>query len=269
MHFLTAAGWIVQDFKALNLGAGQGVAVREFQTASGPGGLCACCGSQGRGRGGGQARRDDAARGVRAVGQVYGGFPEDIPHVELPLPFSYESTGTETLFRGPARPGLSFAAGIQFPQAGNIAEWLSQPARHCAARLKELCQKYPLITTGLWDAQIEAIQGLEKSLAENRPRALIQMATGSGKTFTAVSFIYRLIKFAGAKRVLFLVDRNNLGKQTLREFQSYVTPDDGRMFTELYNVQRLTSRTDRPGRQGDHHHHPAAVLDAQGRRDRR
>jgi len=67
------------------------------------------------------------------------------------------------------------------------------------------------------------------------------MATGSGKTFTAVSFIYRLIKFAGAKRVLFLVDRNNLGKQTLREFQGYRTPDDGRLFTELYNVQRLTS----------------------------
>jgi type I restriction enzyme R subunit len=67
------------------------------------------------------------------------------------------------------------------------------------------------------------------------------LATGSGKTFTAVSFIYRLIKFAGAKRVLFLVDRNNLGKQTLREFQGYRTPDDGRLFTELYNVQRLTS----------------------------
>ena len=67
------------------------------------------------------------------------------------------------------------------------------------------------------------------------------MATGSGKTFTAVSSIYRLIKFGGARRVLFLVDRSNLGRQTLKEFQQYVTPDDGRKFTELYNVQRLTS----------------------------
>jgi type I site-specific restriction endonuclease len=74
---------------------------------------------------------------------------------------------------------------------------------------------HPLDTTGLWGAQVEAITNLERSLcADGRPRALIQMATGSGKTFTAVSFIYRLIKFAGAKRVLFLVDRNNLGKQT-------------------------------------------------------
>ena len=67
------------------------------------------------------------------------------------------------------------------------------------------------------------------------------MATGSGKTYVAVSSVYRLIKFANVKRVLFLVDRNNLGRQALREFQSYTTPDDGRKFTELYNVQHLSS----------------------------
>jgi type I restriction enzyme R subunit len=108
------------------------------------------------------------------------------------------------------------------------------------ARLRNLP---PLNVNGLWSAQIEAIENLERSLAQDRPRALIQMATGSGKTFTAVSFIYRLIKFAGAKRVLFLVDRSNLGRQTLKEFQQYVTPDDGRKFTELYNVQHLQSNT--------------------------
>jgi hypothetical protein len=99
----------------------------------------------------------------------------------------------------------------------------------------------PLITGHLWQAQIEAIQNLDKSLAENRPRALIQMATGSGKTFTAVNFVYRLIKHAGARRVLFLVDRGNLGDQTLKEFQQFTTPDDGRKFTELYNIQHLQS----------------------------
>ncbi len=93
------------------------------------------------------------------------------------------------------------------------------------------------------EAQGEAIQNLERSFAQGRPRALIQMATGSGKTYTAVSFIYRLIKFADAKRVLFLVDRSNLGRQTKKEFQQYITPDDGRKFTELYNVQYLTSNT--------------------------
>jgi type I site-specific restriction endonuclease len=60
-------------------------------------------------------------------------------------------------------------------------------------------------------------------------------------TYTAVNFVYRLIELAGARRVLFLVDRGNLGDQTLKEFQQFVTPDDGRKFTELYNVQHLQS----------------------------
>jgi type I restriction enzyme R subunit len=101
--------------------------------------------------------------------------------------------------------------------------------------------RYPLNTAGLWSAQVEAITNLEQSFAADKPRALIQMATGSGKTYTAVSFVYRLIKFAKAKRVLFLVDRNNLGRQAFKEFDQYRTPDDGRKFTELYNVQHLQS----------------------------
>ncbi len=99
----------------------------------------------------------------------------------------------------------------------------------------------PLVTKGLWPAQERAIRNLEASLAADRPRALIQMATGSGKTLTAISSIYRLTKSADARRVLFLVDRGNLGRQTMKVFQQCTTPDDGRKFTELYNVQHLKS----------------------------
>jgi type I restriction enzyme, R subunit len=98
-----------------------------------------------------------------------------------------------------------------------------------------------LITNGMRQCQIEAIHNLEASFAENHSLALIQMATGAGKTFTAVSFIYRLIKYAGSRRVLFLVDRSNLGRQTVTEFQQYTTPDTGRRFTEIYNIQHLSS----------------------------
>ena len=73
---------------------------------------------------------------------------------------------------------------------------------------------------------------------------LVQMATGSGKTRMASALAYRLIRYAGARRILFLVDRSNLARQTLREFQGYDTPDDGRKFTEIYNVQHL-SRSNR------------------------
>jgi type I restriction enzyme R subunit len=134
-------------------------------------------------------------------------------------------------------PNHSSRGVFAFHRPETLIEWATQ-TKQLNRRLREMP---PLITGQLWQAQIEAIQNLEKSLAENRPRALIQMATGSGKTFTAVNFVYRLIKHAGARRVLFLVDRGNLGDQTLKEFQQFVTPDDGRKFNELYNIQHLQS----------------------------
>ena len=115
---------------------------------------------------------------------------------------------------------------------------LHSPGSTTKARIRRMP---PLVPANLWPAQIKAIQGLETSLADGRPRALIQMATGSGKTFTAFNFVYRLIQYANARRVLFLVDRNNLGRQTLKEFQAFRTPDDGRTFNELYNIQQLKS----------------------------
>jgi len=237
---LTAAGWIVQDFKALNLGAGPGVAVREFQTASGPADYVLFVDRKAVGVVEAKAE-GTTLRGVFEQSARYmANFPEQIPHVELPLLFSYESTGTETLFVDLRDPDYRSRRAFSFHRPETMREWITQPDT-LRERLREMPTNYPLNIEGLWDAQIEAITNLEQSLAQGRPRALIQMATGSGKTFTAVSFIYRLIKFAGAKRVLFLVDRNNLGKKTLREFQGYRTPDDGRLFTELYNVQRLTS----------------------------
>lgn len=101
----------------------------------------------------------------------------------------------------------------------------------------------PLEGGSLYPNQIEAVTHLEHSLKHNRPRALIQMATGSGKTIAAITDIYRLIKYGGARRVLFLVDRSNLGEQAEKEFQGFRAPDVNRKFTELYNVQRLTSNS--------------------------
>ena len=98
----------------------------------------------------------------------------------------------------------------------------------------------PLDARRLRPAQIAAINGIEKSLVEQRyDRSLVQMAAGAGKTYTAVTLSYRLLKHGGFNRILFLVDRNNLAKQTMAEFENYQTPDDGRKFTELYNVDRL------------------------------
>ena len=104
----------------------------------------------------------------------------------------------------------------------------------------------PLDRTGLRPAQFEAIVNLEASLAHDRRRALIQMATGAGKTYTAASETYRLLKFGGATRICFLVDRGNLGRQALKEFETFVAPDTGKKFTSLYNVQLLSSNRINP-----------------------
>jgi len=99
-----------------------------------------------------------------------------------------------------------------------------------------------LPTAGLRYCQITAITNLEKSFKNAKPRALIQMATGSGKTYTAITAVYRLLKYTQAKCILFLVDTKNLGEQAEQEFMSYLPNDDNRKFTELYGVHRLKSR---------------------------
>ncbi|AWR87051.1 type III restriction protein res subunit [Meiothermus taiwanensis WR-220] len=132
--------------------------------------------------------------------------------------------------------------GFHRPEA--LLEWVGQPDTLRARRRR----MPPLPPAGLRECQYEAIRGLEASLTANRPRALIQMTTGAGETFTAVSASYQLIKHVEARRILFLVGQGNLGRQTLREFQGYTPPDDPRRFTELYNVQHLTSNCPDPRR---------------------
>jgi type I restriction enzyme R subunit len=99
----------------------------------------------------------------------------------------------------------------------------------------------PAAELRLRDCQEAAITNLEESLKAGKPRALVQMATGAGKTYTAITSMYRLLKYANAKRILFLVDTKNLGEQAEQEMLSYTPIDDNRHFTELYNVQRLKS----------------------------
>lgn len=236
---LEAAGWSVQDMSQLNLAASLGVAVREFPLESGFADYLLFVDRKAVGVIEAKPEGTTLSGVAEQSGAYLTSLPANIPHVQLPLPFAYESTGIETFFRDERDPNPRSRRAFAFHRPETLWEWLGQ-GDTLRARLQAMP---PLITEGLRDCQTEAIVNLEQSFAQARPRALIQMATGSGKTYAAVSFIYRLIKFAAARRVLFLVDRNNLGRQTLREFQQYVTPDDGRKFTELYNVQHLTSNT--------------------------
>ena len=236
---LAAAGWVVQDRDATNLGAGRGVAVAEFPLTTGFADYMLFV-----------DRRPIGVVEAKAVGRTLSGvetqtvkYSEGLPPLlranawHAPLPFLYQSTGVETYFTDVRDPEPRSRPVFAFHRPETLAEWAGQP-QTLRARLQAMP---PLITTGLWPAQIEVVQNLETSFADDRPRALVQMATGSGKTYAAVTSVYRLIKHAKACRVLFMVDRTNLGLQALGEFQQYVTPDDGRKFGELYNVQLMAS----------------------------
>jgi len=159
------------------------------------------------------------------------------------LPFVFEASGSEIHFTDGYDPHPRARGVFCFARPETLARVLREAeADPAAPTWRAKVQSLPnLDVVGLRPAQIEAVHGIERSLAEQRhDRSLVQMATGAGKTFTAVTESYRLLKHGGFTRILFLVDRNNLGDQTLREFRDYTTPDDGRKFTELYNVDKLT-----------------------------
>jgi len=236
-ELLKKAGWVVQDYGELNLGVSLGVVVHDFPLKTGFADYMLFVDRKAVGVV--EAKPEGTTlSGVAEQSEKYLiGLPDSIPHVGEPLPFAYESTGVETFFRDLRDPESRSRRIFAFHKPEMFLEWLSQ-VDTLRARLRNMPS---LITEGLRECQIEAIRNLDGSFREARPRALIQMASGSGKTFAAVTFAYRLIKFTNAKRILFLVDRNTLGRQTSQEFQQYETPDDGRKFTELYNVQRLTS----------------------------
>jgi type I restriction enzyme R subunit len=234
---LIASGWVVQDYKAFNPSAARGIALREVPLQSGRCDYLLLVDRKALGVV--EAKKEGTT--LSTVADQSGHYAENLPDfIEAvapgSLPFLYESTGVETFFRDERDPDPRSRPVFSFHRPETLAEWVSQPDT-LRARLQRLP---PLPARGMRDCQIEGITDLEKSFAQNHPRALIQMATGAGKTFTACAFTYRLIKYAGARRVLFLVDRANLGRQAMSEFQQFVTPD-GRKFTELYNVQHLTS----------------------------
>lgn len=235
---LQESGWVIQDKDKINFGAGLGVAVREYQTDVGPADYVLFVNRKAVGII--EAKREEEGQKLSQVEQQSSEYGEaNLKWIQKdgPLPFIHESTGIITYFTDQRDPKPRSREIFSFFRPETFQEWLSQDVT-LRARLHRLPELSP---AGFRECQVRAINKLEKSFKQAKPKALIQMATGAGKTFTAISFVYRLLKYSGAKRVLFLVDTKNLGEQAEQEFMAYVTPDDKRKFTELYNLQRLKS----------------------------
>ena len=237
-RMLSQSGWVVQDKKKIDFSASLGIAVREYQTDVGPVDYVLFVDKKAVGVV--EAKPEDWGHKITTVEEQSGGYAAaklKWVNNQEPLPFVYESTGVLTRFTDGRDPKPRSREVFSFPRPETLLEWHTQ-----SASLRNRLQGLPeLDPAGLRACQVNAIEKLEASFKDDRPRALIQMATGSGKTYTAITSIYRLLKHADAKRILFLVDTRNLGEQAEQEFLSYVPGDDNRKFTELYNVQRLQS----------------------------
>lgn len=235
---LKEAGWIVQPAKAINFSAGLGIAVREYQTDVGPVDYALFVNQKAVGVI--EAKPEDWGHKITTVEEQSTGYATaklKWVNNKEPLPFVYESTGALTRFTDGRDPKPRSREVFTFHRPETLLEW-SQQSQSLRGRLQLIPTLNP---DKLRKCQIIAINNLEDSFKLAKPRALVQMATGAGKTFTAITSVYRLLKHANAKRILFLVDTKNLGEQAEQEFMSYVPNDDNRKFTELYTVQRLKS----------------------------
>jgi len=234
---LMASGWVIQDKNKVNLAAAMGVAIREYQTDVGPANYVLFVDKKPVGLI--EAKREEEGVRLTAVedqSTEYANAKLKYLNNE-PLRFVFESTGEVTRFTDYRDPKPRSRPVFTFHRPETFQKWVKE-AQTLRGRFYNIPE---LPTAGLRDCQVQAITNLDKSFRENRPKALIQMATGSGKTFTAITFIYRLLKFAKAKRILFLVDTKNLGEQAEQEFKRYEPQDDNRLFPELYGVTRLSS----------------------------
>ncbi|MEW8517739.1 MAG: DEAD/DEAH box helicase family protein [Candidatus Thiodiazotropha sp.] len=235
---LTDAGWVIQDKKRINLYESLGVAVREMDTDTGPadyllfidGKACGIIEAKREGTDLGGVAEQSARYATSHIKFIERWVAED-----QPLPLLYEATNHEIRFRDERDPHPRSRNIFHFHRPETLLDWL-QDEETLRARLQ---QPPELNTENLRNCQIDAIRGIEHSLKQGKPRALLQMATGSGKTYTAVTEVYRLAKFAKVKRVLFLVDRGNLATNAKDEFEQFVIPHDGRKFTQHYNVNIL------------------------------
>ena len=233
---LIAAGWDVQDKKRMNIAAALGVAVREYPTSTGevdyalfvdetPVGVI-------------EAKRAEEGENLTTVENQsarYANSTFKYIKTEYKIRFAYEATDSVINFTDYNDIKYRSREIFWFQRPETIKHLIEQDDT-VRNRLKNNFP--PLDPKGFRKCQVEAINSLTESFADNRPKALVHMATGAGKTFTAITQVYRLLKYGRMNRILFLVDTKSLGEQAEREFHAYNV--ENRRFSDLYGIHRLT-----------------------------
>lgn len=235
---LVESGWLIQDLSEINIGAALGVAVREFPTSTGEADYALFV--DGSPVGVIEAKREEKGEVLTSVETQCARYANSTfkwIKQDYKIRFAYEATNKITRFTDYNDIKYRSREIFSFHRPETLRALLNKPYT-----IRNNMKHFPeLDITGFRNCQITAIQNLEDSFANNRPRALIQMATGAGKTFTAITASYRLLKYAKVNRILFLVDTKSLGEQAEREFMAYIPNDDNRPFSNIYGVYRLKS----------------------------
>lgn len=235
---LKMSGWQVQNVNQLNLLAGLGVAVREFPTSTGP--VDYVLFINGEPVGVIEAKKSSAGENITVVEEQSSRYANSTfkwINRDHSIRFAYEAT--DKLVKFTDYKDIKYRSRKVFSfHRPEYLESLLQASDTIRNNMKHFP---PLNPVGFRDCQINAINNMDVSFADNRPRALVQMATGAGKTFTAITEAYRLLKYGKMNRILFLVDTKSLGEQAEREFLAYTPSDDTRSFSQLYGVRRLKS----------------------------
>ena len=235
---LNQSGWVVQDLNALNPMASLGVAVREFPTSTGP--VDYALFIDGVPVGVLEAKKSEAGENITTVESQsarYAASTFKWVRCDYRIRFAYEATDKLVRFTDYDDIKYRSRTVFSFHRPETLAALIKQPDT-----IRNNMKRFPPFDpTGFRKCQIKAIENLDASFAANKPKALVQMATGAGKTFTAITAVYRLLKYCKMNRILFLVDTKGLGEQAEREFLAYTPNDDPRSFSQIYGVRRLKS----------------------------
>lgn len=233
---LEQSGWVIQNFAQVNIGAALGVAVREYPTNTGP--VDYALFIDGEPVGVIEAKKSSIGENITVVEEQSARYATSSfkwINREYTIRFAYEATDKLIKFTDYKDIKYRSRRVFSFHRPEHLKSLLQ-----ASDTIRNNMKHFPILdTTGFRECQINAINNMDVSFADNRPRALVQMATGAGKTFTAITEAYRLLKYGKMNRILFLVDTKSLGEQAEREFLAYTPNDDTRSFSQLYGVRRL------------------------------
>ena len=233
---LEQSGWVIQNFAQVNIGAALGVAVREYPTDTGP--VDYALFIDGEPVGVIEAKKSSVGENITVVEEQSARYATSSfkwINREYTIRFAYEATDKLIKFTDYKDIKYRSRRVFSFHRPEHLKSLLQ-----ASDTIRNNMKHFPVLdTTGFRECQINAINNMDISFADNRPRALVQMATGAGKTFTAITEAYRLLKYGKMNRILFLVDTKSLGEQAEREFLAYTPNDDTRSFSQLYGVRRL------------------------------